>query len=238
MRNNFTGTRVSFAALLGLVLLALPVLAHNVSESNANFLANISGPAIPLFVYLGAKHMVTGVDHVLYLLGVVFFVFRPRQVLVFVSLFAVGHSITLVCGVLFDWQVNPAVVDAVIGLSVAYKAFENLSGFTLLFGGSPNMQVAVFVFGLVHGLGLATKLQAVYSGGDGLLANLIAFNVGVELGQVLALAVLVAGLTWWRRGASFERWAYGVNVAILACGFAFALTHFLSLTLAASGVSV
>ncbi len=229
---------VLWAVLLVAALLSLPVFAHNVSESNANFLANITGPAIPLFVYLGAKHMITGIDHVLYLLGVVFFVYRPRQVLLFVSLFAVGHSVTLICGVLFDWRVNPAVVDAVIGLSVAYKAFENLSGFTVLFGRSPNMPLAVFVFGLVHGLGLATKLQAVYSGGDGLLVNLIAFNVGVELGQILALAGLVLGLIWWRQGWSFRRGAYAANVVIMACGFAFAITHFLSLTLAATGASV
>lgn len=220
-----------------LSVIASPVLAHNVSDGNANFLADISGPAIPLFIYLGAKHMVTGIDHVLYLLGIVFFVYRPRQVLLFVTLFALGHSITLLSGVLFDWQVSAGGVDAVIGLSVAYKAFENISGFNVLFGRSPNMQVAVFVFGLVHGLGLATKLQAVYSGGDGLVANLLAFNVGVEVGQIIALAALLALLVWWRRSASFTRWAYSANVIIMASGFAFALHHFVALSLAATGTS-
>jgi len=224
------------AALL--VAVALPVLAHNVSESNANFLANVTGPAVPLFVYLGAKHMVTGIDHVLYLLGVVFFVYQPRQVLYFVSLFAIGHSITLISGVLFAWQVSPALVDAVIGLSVAYKAFENLAGFSTVFGRSPNVSLAVFAFGLVHGLGLATKLQDVYSGGEGLLANLIAFNIGVELGQVIALGVLLALLALWRRRAAFEQWAFGANVVLMVCGFAFTLTHFFALSLAGGGARV
>ena len=223
------------ALVVLLTVVALPAFAHNVSESNANFLAGISGPAIPLFIYLGAKHMVTGIDHVLYLLGIVFFVYQPRQVMVFVTLFALGHSITLLGGVLFDWQVSPGLVDAVIGLSVAYKAFENISGFTLLFGRSPNVQTAVFAFGLVHGLGLATKLQAVYSGGDGLVANLLAFNVGVELGQVVALVALLLVLIQWRRSASFERWAYSANVIVMASGFTFAIHHFFSLSLAATG---
>lgn len=220
-----------------LSVLALPVLAHNVSDSNANFLADVNGPAIPLFIYLGAKHMVTGIDHVLYLLGIVFFVFRPQQVLLFVSLFALGHSMTLLSGVLFGWQVSAGVVDAVIGLSVAYKAFENISGFNVLFGSSPNTQVAVFAFGLVHGLGLATKLQAVYSGGDGLVANLLAFNVGVEVGQIIALAGLLVLLVRWRRRPSFTRWAYSANVMVMASGFAFAIYHFLALSLTATGAS-
>lgn len=219
------------------LLMALPVVAHNVSSSNANFLASVDGPAVPLFVYLGAKHMVTGVDHVLYLLAVVFLLYQPRQVLMAVTLFALGHSLTLVLGVLLGWQVNPSLVDAVIGLSVAYKAFENLSGFDLVFGGSPNMQVAVFGFGLVHGLGLATKLQAVYSGGDGLVVNLLAFNVGVELGQLMALGFLLVLLSLWRANPAFTRVAWGCNTLLLACGFAFAGYHLLDLSLGATGVS-
>lgn len=216
-------------------LLSVPALAHNVSSSNANFLASVDGPAIPLFVYLGAKHMVTGIDHVLYLLAVVFLLYQPRQLILVVTLFAAGHSLTLILGVLFGWQINPSAVDAVIGLSVAYKAFENLSGFTLLFGRAPNMHVAVFGFGLVHGLGLATKLQAVYAGGEGLVLNLVAFNAGVELGQLLALGLLLGVLLLWRGRVSFERWAWGCNVVLLACGFAFACFHLLDFSLGTPG---
>lgn len=215
----------------------LPVLAHNVSSSNANFLASVDGPAIPLFVYLGAKHMVTGVDHVLYLLAVVFLLYQPRQLLLVVTLFAAGHSLTLILGVLLGWQINPSVVDAIIGVSVAYKAFENLAGFTLLFGRAPNMHIAVFGFGLVHGLGLATKLQAVYAGGEGRVVNLIGFNVGVELGQLVALAVLLGALLLWRSRQNFQRWAWWSNVALLACGFAFACFHLLDLSLGAQAMT-
>jgi len=208
-----------------LLVCTLPLLAHNVSSSNADFLAGVDGPAVGLFVYLGAKHMVTGVDHLLYLFGVVFLLSAPRSVLLFVTLFAIGHSITLVCGVLFGWQVNPRLVDAVIGLSVAYKAFENLAGFDVLFGRTPDIRLMVFGFGLIHGLGLATKLQAVYSGGDGLLVNLLAFNVGVEIGQLLALAGLLLGLAWLRRAPGFPRWSQTANTLLMACGFAFFFYH-------------
>jgi hypothetical protein len=208
-----------------IALLPVVVAAHNVSASNANFIGNVDGPAIPLFLYLGAKHMVTGYDHLLYLLAVVFLLVRPRQVVGFVTLFAVGHSITLIAGVMLGWQVNASLVDAVIGFSVAYKAFENLEGFETFFGMRPNMSIAVFAFGLVHGLGLATKLQAVYSGGPGMLVNLIGFNLGVEIGQLIALALLLAVLGLWRARASFASQAYLANAAIMTCGFMFAGYH-------------
>ena len=225
MTNSAWFSLAIFAALALLLPAYEPAYGHNVSDSNANFLASVDGPAIPLFIYLGAKHMVTGYDHVLYLLGVVFFLYQPRQILVFVTLFALGHSVTLIAGVLCGWQVNPSLVDAIIGLSVAYKAFENMSGFQLLFGVSPNMQLAVFAFGLVHGLGLATKLQAAYAGGAGALANLIAFNVGVELGQIAALAVLLSALLWWRKTRLWSGTAWAANLLIMAAGFAFAMFH-------------
>jgi len=212
-----------------LALLPVTVLAHNVSASNANFIEGVDGPAIGLFIYLGAKHMVTGYDHLLYLLAVVFLVVRPRQVVGFVTLFAIGHSITLIAGVVFGWQVNASLVDAVIGFSVAYKAFENLAGFQTLFGVQPSMGVAVFAFGLVHGLGLATKLQAVYSGGPGMLVNLVGFNLGVEMGQLTALALLLVGLGLWRVRASFAGQAYLANAAIMTCGFMFAGYHLIAM---------
>ena len=213
------------------MVVGLSAAAHNLSASNADFIASVDGPAIPLFVYLGAKHMVTGIDHVLYLLAIVFFLYRPRQVAGLVTLFALGHSLTLITGVWFSVRVNPSLIDALIGLSVAYKAFENLGGFAKLHSYLPPVGVAVFGFGLIHGLGLATKLQTVYPGGEGLLANLIAFNVGVELGQFLALGVLLALLYVWRQQNSFVRWAYLCNFALLVCGFAFTGYHWLDMSL-------
>jgi len=219
------------AALLALILCACSAGAHNLSTSNADFVGSVDGPAIALFVYLGAKHMVTGVDHVLYLLAVVFFVYHPRQIVSLVTLFALGHSLTLIAGVWLSVRVNPGLIDALIGLSVAYKAFENLGGFVAVKSYLPSVGLSVFGFGLIHGLGLATKLQDVYSGGDGLLINLIAFNVGVELGQILALAMLLGLLFIFRTHGSFMRGAYLCNFVLLVCGFAFTGYHWLGMSL-------
>lgn len=197
-------------------------LAHNIGGTDAAFVAAARGPDPIPFLYLGAKHMVTGYDHLAFLLGVIFFLFRLRQIALYVSLFSLGHSITLLAGVYFQLQVEPHLVDAVIGLSVAYKAIENLGGFRTLFGAQLDPRLAVFGFGLVHGLGLATKLQALNLNPDGLLANLVSFNVGVEIGQVLALSLILVAMTLWRRTRAFELTAQGANVLLLLAGFVLA----------------
>ena len=204
-----------------LVLFWLPVLvlAHNVSQNNANFVETISGPAVIPFLYLGAKHMTTGYDHLLYLVGVVFFLYRARDILLYVTLFTVGHSITLLAGVLGGLTVNAYVIDAIIGLSVVYKAFENMGGFERVLGFRPDMRVAVLVFGLCHGLGLATKLQALALSDEGLVTNMLSFNVGVEIGQVLALVLVLLVLARWRMHGSFQRHAFATNTALMAGGF-------------------
>ena len=171
-------------AAVALVLLATAGLeAHGVSGKDAVFLQALNGPAIGPLMYLGAKHMVTGYDHLLFLFGVIFFLYRMRDVAVYVTCFAVGHSITLLTGVLSGIHVNPFLVDALIGLSVVYKAFDNLDGFKTMFGFQPNTKLTVLGFGLIHGFGLATKLQEFNLSPDGLVPNMISFNVGVELGQ-------------------------------------------------------
>ena len=196
--------------------------AHNIGGTDAAFVAATRGPDPIPFLYLGAKHMVTGYDHLLFLVGVIFFLFRLRQIALYVSLFSLGHSITLLAGVFFNIHADPHLVDAVIGLSVAYKAVENLGGFRTLFGAQPDTRVAVLGFGLIHGFGLATKLQALDLHPDGLLANLVAFNVGVEIGQVLALSVILMAMTLWRRTRSFAPMAEGANVFLLLAGFVLA----------------
>ena len=201
-----------------LVVGAAAALGHAISEDNAGYVAALDGPAIPAFTYLGAKHMVTGVDHLLFLVGVVFFLYRMKDVLLYVSLFTLGHSITLLLGVLAEWRVDAYFVDAIIGLSVVYKAFENMGGFERVFGFSPNTRLAVLVFGLFHGLGLATKVQELALSDNGLVTNLVSFNVGVELGQFSALVGVVGLLLWWRRRASFERSAFAVNATLMAAG--------------------
>jgi HupE / UreJ protein len=199
-------------------LLIIPsdlVLAHGIGGKDASFVAATKGPDILPFMYLGAKHMVTGYDHLLFILGVIFFLYRMRDVVIYVTLFSIGHSITLLAGVLLKIEVNAYLVDAVIGLSVAYKAFDNLGGFKSVFGFQPNNKIAVATFGLIHGFGL----QDFRLSPNGLVANMIGFNIGVELGQLIALAIMLAIMLQWRRAASFERSAVAANALILAAGF-------------------
>jgi hypothetical protein len=210
------------SAALAAVALAGPALAHNVGGSDAAFVAATRGPDPWPFLYLGAKHMVTGYDHLLFLTGVIFFLFRLRQVALYVSLFSLGHSITLLAGVFFRLHVDSHLVDAVIGLSVAYKAFDNLGGFKTLTGVQPDARAAVFGFGLIHGFGLATKLQALRLNPDGLLVNLVSFNVGVEVGQIIALSIILLAMTAWRRTRAFEPMAAGANVVLMLAGFVLA----------------
>ena len=207
---------------LSAVVFATAALAHNIGGTDAAFVAATRGPDPVPFLYLGAKHMVTGYDHLLFLVGVIFFLFRMRDIVLYVSLFSLGHSITLLTGVYFQIRVDPHLVDAVIGLSVAWKALENLGGFRTLFGVQPDPRAAVFGFGLIHGFGLATKLQALNLNPDGLLVNLLAFNVGVEIGQGLALVVILAAMVLWRRTRTFEPMAHGVNVLLMLAGFVLA----------------
>jgi len=204
----------TFALLIGNL-----AFAHTITGNDANYVQGIDGPAIAPFIYLGAKHMVTGYDHLLYLLGVVFFLYRPIHVLQYVSLFAIGHSITLLTGVLANLQVNAYLIDAIIGFSIVYKAFENMAGFARLGKLRPNPKVAVFIFGLFHGLGLATKLQAFELSPNGLVTNIISFNVGVELGQLLALSAILFLLSVWRTRASYTRNALVSNTLLMSGGF-------------------
>lgn len=215
---RFTG----LTAGLAMVAWAGAALAHNIGGADAAFVAATRGPDPVPFIYLGAKHMVTGYDHLLFLVGVIFFLFRLRQVALYVSLFSLGHSITLLAGVAFDIQADPHLVDAVIGLSVAYKAFENLGGFRTVFGVQPDPRLAVLGFGLIHGFGLATKLQALHLNPEGLLVNLMAFNLGVEVGQLLALSLILVAMTLWRRSRHFDRTATGANVLLMLAGFVLA----------------
>ena len=206
------------AVLLVLLVLAVPALAHDISESDRAAVAQIDGPAPFAFLYLGAKHMVTGIDHILFLIGVIFFLYRLRDVVVYVTMFTIGHSLTLLGGVLLNTGANSYIVDAIIGFSVVYKAFENLGGFRKL-GMAINTKLAVLVFGLFHGLGLATKVRDLGLSDDGLLVNLVSFNVGVEVGQVLVLAIVVTLFNFWRSTRSFAPGAFYANLALMAGGF-------------------
>jgi len=213
-----------------LFLLSPSVLAHGVDANTERFLLANQGVAIGPFLYIGAKHMVTGYDHLLFLIGVIFFLFRTRDVLLYVSLFTLGHSLTLLFGVLTNLAVNPFLIDAIIGLSIVYKGFDNLGGFRRLFGFQPNTKIAVMVFGLFHGFGLATKLQDFSLPQAELWKNLLAFNVGVEIGQFVALLFILIALDFWRRHKSFYSFSTATNTLLMTGGlilFGYQLTGYL-----------
>lgn len=210
----------TIAVLIALVLLfSTSASAHNVSKRDAAFVQSNHGRAIPSFMYLGAKHMVTGYDHLAFLVGVIFFLYRLKDIVQYVSLFTVGHSITLLAGVLGGFHANPYFVDAIIGFSVVYKAFDNIDGFRRFLGFQPNTKIAVLIFGLFHGFGLATKLQELDLAKNGLVTNIVSFNVGVEIGQVLALTAVLIALSAWRTRSGFFRHAFATNVALMTVGF-------------------
>ena len=209
--------------MLTALLLAVPaaVLAHGVSGRDAAFVSAIQGVNIGPFAYLGAKHMITGYDHLAFLAGVIFLLRRLRDVALYATLFALGHSLTLLGAVLGGFRADAHLVDAVIGLSVVYKGFENIGGFASL-GWKLDMRAAVFGFGLVHGLGLATKLQELSMSSKGLAANLVAFNVGVELGQLAALSLMVLLFALWRSTRGFNKAVVPANTVLMAVGFVLA----------------
>jgi hypothetical protein len=198
---------------------ALEALAHGVDDNTKRFLLGNEGVSIAPFLYIGAKHMVTGYDHLLFLVGVIFFLYRTRDVLIYVTLFTIGHSLTLMLGVLFNIAVNAYLIDAVIGFSIVYKGFDNLGGFQRLIGFQPNTKAAVLIFGLFHGFGLATKIQEFNLPREGLLENLIAFNVGVEMGQFFALMIILVIISVWRRHKSFLRFSLATNTLLMSSGF-------------------
>jgi hypothetical protein len=212
---------VALFALILICVLLFPIAAsaHNVSKRDASFVQSNHGVAIAAFLYLGAKHMVTGYDHLAFLVGVVFFLYRLKDVVLYVSLFTLGHSVTLLAGVLGGIHANSYAVDAIIGFSVVYKAFDNMGGFKRFLGFEPNTKLAVLIFGLFHGFGLATKLQELDLSKNGLVTNIVSFNVGVEIGQVLALTAVLIALSIWRTRRSFLRDAFATNTALMAVGF-------------------
>lgn len=214
-------TRLLLAMLIGAALLLSTnlALAHAIAAGDKGYIMEIWGVHLVPFTYLGAKHMITGYDHILFLFGVVFFLYRLQHIAVYVTLFAIGHSTTMLLGVYFNWGVSAYLIDAIIGLSVVYKALDNLGAYQRWFGFQPNTKAATLIFGLFHGLGLATKILEYEIAEDGLLPNLLAFNVGVEIGQILALLLIVIAMGYWRRTAGFWNQAYTANVVMMSAGF-------------------
>lgn len=210
---------ISLAVILTIYCISSNVFAHGVDDDTQTFLAGNSGVAFGPFLYIGAKHMLTGYDHLLFLVGVIFFLYRPKEVLLYVSFFTIGHSTTLLLGVMADIAINPYLIDAIIALSIVYKGFDNLGGFKRFFGKQPNTKAAVLIFGLFHGFGLASKLQEFKFDKEGLFTNLIGFNIGVEIGQFIALAFVLILFSLWRRYSNFMRFSTLTNTLLIAAGF-------------------
>ena len=201
------------------VLSATDALAHAVTQGDKGYIQEVTGVHLFPFLYLGAKHMVTGYDHILFLLGVIFFLYRMKDIAIYVSLFALGHSVTMLAGVFFDFGINSYLIDAIIGFSIVYKALDNLGAYQRWFGFQPNTKAAVLIFGFCHGFGLASKIIEYDISPDGLVQNLLAFNVGVEIGQLLALAAILILMGFWRRQDSFLTQAYTANVVMMTACF-------------------
>ena len=202
-----------------LMMLSTEGYAHAIAQGDKGYIQEISGVNLIAFIYLGAKHMVTGYDHILFLFGVIFFLYRMRHIAIYVSLFAIGHSTTMLLGVYFNIGINSYIIDAIIGLSVVYKALDNLGAYQRWFGVQPDTKLATLIFGFFHGFGLSTKIIEYDISPDGLVPNLLAFNVGVEIGQILALSVILIVMGFWRKTSGFWRHAYAANVVMMSAGF-------------------
>jgi len=202
-------------SLLVMLLFPMLLLAHDVSSGDQQILD--SGGLLS-YIWVGAKHMLTGYDHLLFLAGVIFFLKGFRDILKFITVFTIGHSITLLGGTYLGVQVNEYLIDAIIALSVLYKGFENLEGFKKLGTRAPNLLMMVFLFGLIHGLGLSTRLQTFDMGQDQFLLKIISFNVGVELGQIAALIPIILLINAWKGKPSYEAFYKASNVYLIIAG--------------------
>ena len=208
-------TLIQWAGAGGLLLVAHEALAHGMSEADQQ--AMLDGGYLQ-YMWLGATHMLTGYDHLLFVFGIVFFLTTFWDVVKYITAFTVGHSITLISATLMGVTANYFLIDAVIALSVCYIGFENTGGFRKYFKKSPNLLLAVFLFGFIHGFGLSTRLQQLPLGDDGLIWRILSFNVGIELGQVGALCIMVALLFKWRRTQSFLQITNISNNGLIVAG--------------------
>jgi len=209
----------SSVPLLGvtiLLLFPLALAAHGVSSADQEILSN---GGLLAYILVGAKHMVTGYDHLLFLAGVIFYLSGFRDIVRFITVFTVGHSITLISATYLGIKADEHLIDAVIALSVLYKGFENLGGFKKLLGVTPpNLLIMVFLFGLIHGFGLSTRLQSFEIGTSQFLPKIICFNVGVELGQIVALVPIVFLITRWQKVKSYAAFYKAANWYLVIAG--------------------
>ena len=211
-----TSYKFKYFNLLLFILLPVILLAHGVSASDQETLRN---GGLLSYIFVGAKHMVTGYDHLLFLTGVIFYLTGFKDIVRFITVFTVGHSITLISATYLGIKADEHLIDAVIAISVLYKGFENLGGFKkILKTTSPNLLFMVFTFGLIHGFGLSTRLQSFDMGEGQFLSKIISFNIGVELGQVLALIPIVFIISKWKAFRSYKTFYKIINWFLVFAG--------------------
>jgi hydrogenase/urease accessory protein HupE len=210
---------LSLRRLLPLLVVLLPLFgfAHGVTNADQELLRN---GGLWAYIQVGATHMLTGYDHLLFLAGVVFYLSSFKDILKFITVFTIGHCITLIGATYSGITANEHLVDAVIALSVLYKGFENLGGFKKLKLKAPNLLLMVGLFGLIHGIGLSTRLQSFDIGEEQVLAKILCFNLGVEIGQVLALIPIVFIITQSRKRKQFPAFYKAVNWYLVLAGIA------------------
>lgn len=205
-----------YLVFIGLLLFPMVLAAHGVSAGDQEILNN---GGLLSYIYVGAKHMVTGYDHLLFLAGVIFYLQSFKDIVKFITVFTIGHSITLIGATYLGIRADEHLVDAVIALSVLYKGFENLGGFEKYFKvKSPNLLLMVFIFGLIHGFGLSTRLQSFDVGNSGFLSKIVSFNIGVELGQIVALIPIVFIITQWKSKKSYDSFYKAANTYLILAG--------------------
>ncbi|MAU71548.1 MAG: hypothetical protein CML04_05570 [Pseudozobellia sp.] len=206
----------NFILFVSLFLFPVLLMAHGVSSGDQ---AILDEGGLFSYIYVGAKHMLTGYDHLLFLAGVIFYLKGFKDILKFITVFTLGHSITLIGATYLGIKADEHLIDAVIALSVLYKGFENLGGFEEKLGiKSPNLLLMVFLFGLIHGFGLSTRLQSFEVGSEQFLAKIVSFNVGVELGQVIALIPIVFLITQWQGKRSYDAFYKAANFYLIIAG--------------------
>ncbi|MDM8559415.1 HupE/UreJ family protein [Thiotrichales bacterium HSG14] len=198
-------------------LVTSQVFGHGMSEAEKQTI--IEGGNLH-YILIGATHMLSGYDHLAFVFGIIFFLTRFKDIVKYITAFTLGHSVTLIFATFNAIQVNYFLIDAVIALSVCYIAFVNLDGFKkyLNINNPPNMLGMIVGLGLIHGLGLSTRLQQLPLSEDHLLMNIISFNVGIEVGQISALALMLLLIAAFRKSHAFPTFSLIANYTLILVG--------------------
>jgi len=209
-----------FIAAFVLTIISITVKAHGISDHvkqsfiEANYFE---------YIWLGVEHMLTGYDHLLFLLGVIFLLNNTKDIIRVISIFTIGHCLTLIFATYFGISANYWLIDAVIALSVCYKGFDNIQGFVNYFKWkkSPNILLMILIFGLIHGFGLSTRLQQLPLGhaSSDMILRILSFNLGVEFGQIIALIIMLFLLKPFRKRKGFSNFAKIANHGLILAGF-------------------